>query len=88
MTALSLQYQEAKEAFNVAIRIQDDGTPETADAFDRAQQAILGAHTVDLLGLAIKLSVFNDTVQGSEVIKGILHDLATAGVVLPQRPKG
>jgi hypothetical protein len=85
MTALWLQYQEAKDAFHAAIRIRDDGTPETADAFDRAQRAIIDAHTIDLAGIAIKLSVLNDTSGGGEIAEGILCDLAAAGVVLPQR---
>ena len=85
MTALWLQYQEAKDAFSAAIRIRDDGTPETADGFDRAQRAILEAHTVDLTGIAIKLGVFNDTAGGSELVEGFLRDLAASGVVLPRR---
>jgi hypothetical protein len=88
MTALWLQYQEAKEAFHEAIGIRDDGTPETADAFDRAQRAIMDAHTIDLVGIAIKLSVLNDTSGGGEIIEGILRDLAASGVVLPQRAGG
>ncbi len=88
MTALWLQYHEAKDAFNAAIGIRDDGTPETADAFDRAQRAIMNAHTVDLVGIAIKLSVLSDTSGGGEIAEGILRDLAAAGVVLPQRAGG
>jgi hypothetical protein len=88
MTALWLQYQEARHAFNTAIGIRDDGTPETAGAFDRAQRAIMDAHTVDLVGIAIKLSVLRDTAAGCEVTEGILRDLAAAGVVLPQRAGG
>ena len=88
MTALWLQYQEAKVAFNAAIRIRDDGTPETSDAFDSAQRSIMDAHTVDVLGIAIKLSVLNDTAGGGEIVEGILRDLAAAGVVLPQRAGG
>jgi hypothetical protein len=88
MTALWLQYQEAKDAFSAAIRIQDDGTPETMGAFERAQRAIMDAHTVDLVGIAIKLRALNDTAEGGEIVEGILHDLAAAGVVLPQRSGG
>jgi hypothetical protein len=88
MTALWLQYQEAKDAFHAAIGIRDDGTPETAAAFDRAQRAIMDAHTIDLVGIAIKLSVLNDTAEGGEIVEGILRDLAAAGVVLPQRAEG
>ena len=84
-TALWLVYQQAKDAFHAAIGSRDDGTPETAGAFDRAQRAIMDAHTVDLVGIAIKLSVLSDTSGGSEIIEGILHDLAAAGVLLPQR---
>jgi hypothetical protein len=69
MTALWLQYQEAKDAFNAAIRLRDDGTPETADAFERAQRAIMDAHTVDLAGIAIKLRVLNDTAEGGEIVE-------------------
>jgi hypothetical protein len=88
MTALWLQYQQAKDAFQEAIGIRDDGTPETAAAFDRAQRAIMDAHTVDLVGIAIKLSVLSDTSGGGEIVEGILRDLAAAGVVLPQRAGG
>ena len=88
MTALWLQYQEAKDAFNAAIGIRDDGTPETADAFDRAQRAIIDAHTVDVLGIAIKFGVLNDTTGGGKIAEGILRDLAAAGVVLPLRSGG
>jgi len=48
----------------------------------------MDAHTVDLVGIAIKLSVLNDTSGGSEIVEGILRDLAAAGVVLPQRAEG
>ena len=88
MTALWLQYQEAEAAFSAAIRIRDDGTPETMGAFERAQLAIMDARTVDLAGIAIKLSVLNDTAPGCEIVEGILRDLAAAGVVLPQRAAG
>jgi hypothetical protein len=88
MAALWLQYQEAKDAFSAAIRLRDNGTPETADAFDRTQRAIMDSHTADVLGIAIKLSVFNDTSGGVEIVDGILHDLAAAGIVLPQRAGG
>jgi hypothetical protein len=88
MTALWLQHQQAKDTFHAAIGIRDDGTPETADAFDRAQRAIMDAHTVELVGIAIKLSVLNDTAEGGEIVEGILRDLAAAGVVLPQRAAG
>jgi len=73
MTALWLQYQEAKDAFSAAIRIQDDGTPETMGAFERAQRAIMDAHTVDSTGIAIKLRVLNDTAEGGEIVEGILR---------------
>ena len=88
MTALWMQYQEAKDAFSAAIRIQDDGTPETMGAFERAQRTIMDAHTVEVVGIAIKLSVLNDTAPGCEIVDGILRDLAAAGVVLPQRAVG
>ena len=88
MTTLWLRYQEAKDAFSAAIRIRDDGTPETMGAFERAQRAIMDACTVDLAGIAIKLRVLNDTAEGGEIVEGILHDLAAAGVVLPQRSGG
>src|ERR1700752_2774446 len=88
MAARWLQYQEAKDAFEAAIRIRDDGTPETMAAFEQAQQAIMDAHTVDLVGIAIKLSVINDTAGGSELVEGILRDLAASGVVLPRRAAG
>jgi len=57
MTALWQAYLAAAEAFDAAIRIKDDGTPETMAAFEEAQSAILEAHTVDLTGIAIKLAV-------------------------------
>ncbi|GEP62106.1 hypothetical protein [Reyranella soli] len=85
MTALWLQYQETKDAFEAAIRIRDDGTPETMAAFEGAQRAIMDAHTVDLVGIAIKLSVLIDRAQGCEIVDGILRDLAAADVVLLQR---
>jgi len=39
----------------------------------------MDAHTVDVLGIAIKLNVLNDTGEGGEISKGILRDLAAAG---------
>ena len=38
----------------------------------------MDAHTVDVLGIAIKLNVLNDTGEGGEISKGILRDLAAA----------
>ena len=87
MAALWLRYQEAKDAFNAAIRIKDDGTPETMAAFEQAQRAVMDAHTVELVGMAIKLSVAKDRDEGGEIVDGILRDLAAAGIFPPRRER-
>ena len=83
MTALWLQYQTAANAFEAAIRIKDDGTPETMAAFEQAREAIMAAHTADLSGIAIKLAVLSESDCGDEVTS-IVRDLAAAGIVTPR----
>ena len=85
MMALWLQYQKAKAAFEAAIRIKDDGTPETMAAFEQTQRALMDAHTIDLAGIAIKLRVAKNRDEGGEIIDGILSDLAAAGIFPPRR---
>ncbi|GEP57347.1 hypothetical protein [Reyranella soli] len=84
MAALWLQYQTAANAFEAAIRIKDNGTPETMAAFEEAQQAILHAHTVDLTGIAIKLAVLSESADSTDPISDMVHDLAAAGIVTPR----
>jgi hypothetical protein len=86
MLALWLQYQAAANAFDAAIRIKDDGTPETMAAFEEAQSAILEAHTVDLTGIAIKLAVLGEMADSTDAISVMVRDLSAAGIVTPRRP--
>ena len=57
-------------------------------AFDQAQRAVMDAHTVELVGMAIKLSVAKDRDEGGEIVDGIMQDLAVSGVALPRRAAG
>jgi hypothetical protein len=84
ISVLWLKYQEAANAFDAAIHIKDDGTPETMAAFEEAQRAILEAHTVDLTGIAIKLAVLSE-MDVDETIRGMVRDLAAAGIVTPRK---